>query len=80
MSWLDEAKAIVKSKEASSSDELSLATEADKEAFKKEVMSLYENATERELDHAIERIFERFDPPFSKKEIMLYIKQFVEDA
>ncbi len=79
MSWLDEAKAIVKNKEASSSDELFLATESDKESFKKEVMALYENATERELDLAIERIFERFDPPFSKKEVMLYIKQFVED-
>lgn len=85
MGWLDDAEAVLKQKKDSAkdninSDTISLNSEQDKEVFKKLVKDLYEKATDREINLAIERIENHFTPPYSKREIMLYVKQFVEDT
>ncbi len=81
MGWLDEAEAIIKKKEQEKNVEaegLRLDTEEEIAAFKKKILYYYEDATDREMDFAIEKIKERFDPPFSEKEVMNYIKQFLD--
>ena len=81
MGWLDEAKAIVEKKEKTavqSDGGLHLATEADIAAFKKKILYYYEDATDKEMDFAIDKAKERFDPPYSEKEILNYIKQFLD--
>ena len=83
MGWLDEAKAIVEKKEkeaavTQNNGGLSLQTEADIAAFKKRILYYYEDATDKEMDFAIDKAKERFDPPYSEKEILNYIKQFLD--
>ena len=88
MSWLDEALAInaEKAKEAktdfggecsTNTDILLLDTQEDIECFKTRVREEYEDATDREIEHAVEKIKERFSSPYSLKEVLSYIKQFV---
>ena len=83
MGWLDEAKAIAEQKEkeaakAQSGEGLSLETEAEIAAFKKRILYYYEDATDKEMDFAIEKIKNRFDAPYSEKEVINYIKQFLD--
>lgn len=87
MGWLKEAQDILKSKELleeslneiiSNEDDLSLDSEAEINSFKKVIIHYYENATDREIDKAIEKIKERFDKPYSKKEALNYIKLFLD--
>jgi hypothetical protein len=83
MGWLDEAKAIAEKKEKEQANiqnngELLLETETDIAAFKKRILYYYEDATDREMDFAIDKAKERFNPPYSEKEIINYIKQFLD--
>ena len=83
MGWLDEAKAIVekRGKEAATAQNdggLRLETEAEIAAFKKRILYYYEDATDKEMDFAIDKAKERFDAPYSEKEIINYIKQFLD--
>ena len=79
MSWLKEAQDIISKKnshETPSNDEcLSL----DNESIVKELKKLYENATEREIKKALNEAKAAFSPPYNKKEVMIFLRNKLED-
>ncbi len=80
MSWLEEAEAINKQKkEEAGEDILYLDTEEEIERFKEEIKAVYEQATDREINRGIDQVIEKYSSPYSKKEILYFMKQFVED-
>ena len=83
MGWLDDAEKIIPQKnnttcESENKSCLFLNTEQEINNFKKIISHYYENASDREMDFAIEKIKERFDAPYSEKEVLNYIKQFLD--
>lgn len=82
MGWLQDAQDILKDKTVSEpsedKDSFTLDNEQDIAAFKKVILHYYEDATDSEINKAIEKTKERFDSPFGKKEVINYIKQFLD--
>ncbi|MBR7158600.1 MAG: hypothetical protein IKD08_02830 [Alphaproteobacteria bacterium] len=79
MSWLEEAEAINRKNAAEDKDLLCLSSATEQEAFKKEIKDIYEQATDREIAKALDMALEKFTPPYSRREVLYFIKQFVED-
>ncbi len=81
MSWLEEAEAINRRQAEAKNDKdiLKLSSDEEKEVFKKEIKDIYEQATEREITKALDMALEKFEPPYSRREFLYFIKQFVEN-
>lgn len=64
--------------EAIKSDDF-LSTEQSKEAFIRELKIIYDNATNMEIERALNWTMEQFSPPYNKAEILKKIRVKLED-
>lgn len=54
--------------------------DADKrEKLVSRLKMLYDNATEREINKAIDEALDRFDPPYDEKAFMVFLRTKLED-
>ncbi len=56
-----------------------LSTNESKENFIKELKIIYENATNTEIERALNWVMEQFSPPYNKSEILKKIRIKLED-
>lgn len=56
-----------------------LSTNESKESFIKELKMIYENATNTEIERALNWVMEQFSPPYNKSEILKKIRIKLED-
>ncbi len=80
MSWLDEAQAIIKNKQ-NVGDESDFApnTADGREKLTRRLKTLYDNATEREIDKAVDDALDRFDAPYNEKAFIAFLQTKLED-
>lgn len=81
MSWLEEAQKIIEKKQTdtATSSAFSCLSEAEREVLKKKLRSLYDNATEREIDKAIDQALEKVEKPYEEKAFMAFLRTKLED-
>ena len=85
MGWLDEAlrkSQELEKKQSTTINEnelLKLKTEEDRKNLTKELKKLYENATDREIDRAIDYAFDKIDEPKKKSDFMKQVRIKLED-
>ena len=80
MSWLEEAQQIIKQKQKEEIEEVfNPANQAQREQLCKRLKMLYDNATEREIDKAIDNALDRFVPPYEEKAFMDFLRTKLED-
>lgn len=56
-----------------------LSTNESKESFIRELKMIYENATNTEIERALNWVIEQFSPPYNKSEILKKIRIKLED-
>jgi hypothetical protein len=56
-----------------------LSTTESKESFIRELKMIYENATNTEIERALNWVMEQFNPPYNKSEILKKIRIKLED-
>ena len=56
-----------------------LSTNESKESFIRELKMIYENATNTEIERALNWVMEQFSPPYNKSEILKKIRIKLED-
>ncbi|MGN1063317.1 MAG: hypothetical protein ACI4QM_03225 [Alphaproteobacteria bacterium] len=82
MSFEQEALAFLKSRRPENSDEgeiLHLDTPAQTEAFIRYLRQTYENATETEINRALNQVMEDLPRPFHKKTFLQKMRVKLED-
>ena len=79
MSWLDEARQIIKEKQTEREDSFSPDVPEQRERLIKRLKMIYDNATEREINKAIDDALDRFDPPYDEKAFMDFLRTKLED-
>lgn len=81
MSWLDEARRIAEQKqaEAETFSEAPLSSPEGRERLKKKLRMTYENATEREIEKALDSAEEALPAGCGEKEILLFVRPKLED-
>jgi len=80
MSWLDEAQQIVKNKKQTEEASAFSPENADqRERLTNRLKMIYDNATEREINKAIDDALDRFDPPYDEKAFMDFLRTKLED-
>ncbi|MBR1945911.1 MAG: hypothetical protein IJ846_06460 [Alphaproteobacteria bacterium] len=79
MSWLDEAQQIVKQKQQQSDNAFAPNGTEQREQLVKKLKMLYDNATEREINKAIDDALDRFSPPYEEKAFMDFLRLKLED-
>ncbi len=81
MSWLEEAQQKIKEKqENSQNDSVFCPTNEDqREKLVNRLKMLYDNATEREINKAIDDALDKFDPPYEEKDFMNFLRTKLED-
>lgn len=80
MSWLDEARAIAKNKQNEENGGGFAPDTADgREKLTRRLKMLYDDATEREIDKAVDVALDRFDAPYDEKAFMAFLQTKLED-
>lgn len=80
MSWLDEARAIAKNKQTGENGGGFAPDTADgRERLTRRLKMLYDDATEREIDKAVDVALDRFDAPYDEKAFMAFLQTKLED-
>ena len=79
MSWLDEAQQIIKEKQTKNEDFFSPDVPEQREHLIKRLKMIYDNATEREIEKAIDDALDRFAPPYEEKTFMDFLRTKLED-
>lgn len=81
MSWLDEARRIAERKqaEAETFSELPLSSAEGREKLKKKLRMTYENATEREIEKALDSAEKTLPPDSREKDVLLFVRTKLED-
>lgn len=79
MSWLDDAKKFVQEKEKQASLNASAPNAFDREEEIKRLKMLYDNATQREIEKALDAAFEQLENPLDEKERNAFLKRRLED-
>lgn len=81
MSWLKEAQQIVKQKQnqKNANETFSLETEVQREMLVNRLKMLYDNATEREINKAIDDALDTFNTPYEEKVFMNFLRTKLED-
>lgn len=79
MSWLEEAQQLAKRKQASVAENFDPASAERREELVKKLKMLYDNATEREIEKAIDDALDHFSPPYEEKEFMKFLRTKLED-
>ena len=79
MSWLEEAQQIVKQKSSSVSEQFDPNVSNQREQLVKRLKMLYDNATEREIEKAIDQALEHFSLPYDEKTFMDFLRIKLED-
>ena len=81
MSWLEEAQQIVKQKQKqkATNETFSLETEIQRETLVDRLKMLYDNATEREINKAIDDALDTFNAPYEEKVFMNFLRTKLED-
>ena len=81
MSWLDEARQIVKEKQKQTitNETFSPETEVQREILVNRLKMLYDNATEREINKAIDDALDNLAPPYEEKVFMKFLRTKLED-
>lgn len=80
MSWLRDAQNLIAKRNAGDVSKPSSGDILDDESrLVKELRSLYENATVREIEKAIAAAREKLQPPYTEKELMDFLRVRLED-
>lgn len=79
MSWLDEARQLVAQKQNSSPEVFDPSDDDQRANLIKKLKTLYDNATEREIEKALDNALDRFRPPYEEKEFMKFLRTKLED-
>lgn len=80
MSWLEEAQQIIKQKQASETQEaFNPVSQTQRDALIKRLKMLYDNATEREIEKAIDNALDAFSSPYDEKAFMNFLRTKLED-
>ncbi len=80
MSWLEEAQKLVKEKQRTN-EETAFAPDnpEQRERLTGRLKMIYDNATEREINKAIDDALDRFEPPYDEKAFMAFLRTKLED-
>ena len=79
MSWLDEAQQIVKQKQRQSDNAFAPNITEQREQLVRKLKMLYDNATEREINKAIDDALDRYSPPYEEKAFIDFLRVKLED-
>ena len=79
MSWLDEAQQIVKQKQQQNDNVFAPNSAEQRERLVGKLKMLYDNATEREINKAIDDAMDRYSPPYDEKAFMDFLRVKLED-
>jgi len=80
MSWLEEAQQKIKQKqEATAEQSFAPENREQREQLVKRLKMLYDNATEREIEKAIDDALDKFTPPYEEKAFMTFLRAKLED-
>lgn len=85
MSWLTDAENFIKAKQNEQKSDipaeelLFYETEEQKESLKKFLRLEYPNATNREIEKALDEMEEKMEKPFIKKEALHFLRIKLED-
>lgn len=82
MSWLDEAQQKIREKQTEehpAADGFPIENQEFKEQLTRRLRLMYDNATEREIEKAIENAVDRLEPPYEEKSFMAFLRTKLED-
>lgn len=80
MSWLEEAQQKIQKKhQESETDGFAVETPGQRERLIKRLRMMYDNATEREIEKAVEDAIDRLEPPYEEKSFMAFLRTKLED-
>lgn len=79
MSWLEEAQQKIRQNRETADDAFRPQDSDGREKLVKRLKMLYDNATEREIDKAIDAALDRFDPPYDEKAFTAFLRVRLED-
>ena len=79
MSWLEEAQQRINQKKRETPDVFDPNDAGQREKLERRLKMLYDNATEREINKAIDDALDRFDPPYEEKSFMDFLRTKLED-
>ena len=79
MSWLEEAQQKIKQKNQETPDVFDPNNSEHREKLERRLKMLYDNATEREINKAIDDALDKFDPPYEEKAFMDFLRVKLED-
>ena len=79
MSWLEEAQQIVKQKQAGNDASFAPDRPEQREKLVRHLKMLYDNATEREIEKAIDAALDNFSKPYEEKAFMDFLRIKLED-
>ncbi len=81
MSWLEEAQQKIKQKQenARTEDTFCPDNSEEREKLVNRLKMMYDNATEREINKALDEALEKFDPPYDEKDFMFFLRTKLED-
>lgn len=81
MSWLEEAQQKIKQKQTDIQTDSGFfpADDGEREKLINRLKMLYDNATEREINKAIDEALDRFDQPYDEKAFMNFLRVKLED-
>ena len=80
MNLFEEAAAFMAQKQKAESEEnVFLTTSASREAFIRELKMMYDNATNMEIEKALDWVMEQLPAPYDKKQVLQKIRVKLED-
>lgn len=79
MSWLEEAQQIVKQKKLKEDTSFAPDNIEGREKLVRRLKMLYDNATEREIEKAIDTALDNFSKPYEEKAFMDFLRIKLED-
>lgn len=81
MSWLEEAQQKIKQKQTDTQTDSGFfpADDSEREKLINRLKMLYDNATEREINKAIDEALDKFDQPYDEKAFMNFLRVKLED-
>lgn len=80
MSWLEEAQQKIKQKQTSDTESAFAPDDWEqREQLISRLKMLYDNATEREINKALDDALDRFAPPYEEKDFMNFLRTKLED-
>ncbi len=82
MSWLEEAQQKIQQKQQQNNidqNSFSPDQESQREQLVNQLKMTYDNASEREINKAVDEALEKFDPPYDKADFMRFLRMKLED-